>query len=263
MSGSLPENIRRYTDGKPFTTDTVGRSGSAVYSFDDMVLKIERDTAQTAASVGMLRWLSGRLPVPEVICHTVRDGKSYLLMSRIKGRISCDRYYLERPQELISALAQAVRMLWSVDISDCPRTRLPDDELADARLRVEQGLIDLDRAEPDTFGEGGFKDPAELLEWLENNRPDTELCLSHGDLCLPNILLDDSRVSGFIDLGDCGAADKWRDLALLHRSIRHNVDGTFGGKVYPGIDADKLFEALGIQPNSEKLRYYLLLDELF
>ena len=34
----------------------------------------------------------------------------------------------------------------------------------------------------------------------------------HGDYCLPNILLDDWRFSGFIDLGGAGIGDKHVDL---------------------------------------------------
>ena len=68
--------------------------------------------------------------------------------------------------------------------------------------------------------------------------------------------------TGFIDLGDAGVGDRWRDLALCHRSLRHNVDGTYG-KVKPGFDADELFRMLDIPKDPEKLRWYLLLDELF
>ncbi|MBQ3918115.1 MAG: phosphotransferase, partial [Oscillospiraceae bacterium] len=120
---------------------------------------------------------------------------------------------------------------------------------------------DIDNTEPSTFGEGGFKDPADLLTWLEKNKPSFEPALSHGDLCLPNILIDGGKI-GYIDIGDAGIGDKWRDLVLLSRSLRHNTDGTYG-KVYPGYYDDMLFDELGIAPDREKLRYYTLLDELF
>ena len=70
-------------------------------------------------------------------------------------------------------------------------------------------------------------------------------------------------MSGFIDLGDAGIGDKWRDIALCYRSLKHNVDGTFGNKIYPDVNPDLLLEELGIEPNNEKIRYYILLDELF
>lgn len=37
--------------------------------------------------------------------------------------LSCDEYYLEHPKELLMLLPEALKILWSVDISDCPRNR--------------------------------------------------------------------------------------------------------------------------------------------
>ncbi len=73
---------------------------------------------------------------------------------------------------------------------------------------------------------------------------------------------ENGDISGFIDMGNCGIADKWEDIAMLYRSLRHNFDGTYG-KVYPGLDPDSFFEELGIEPDREKIDYYILLDELF
>ena len=127
-----------------------------------------------------------------------------------------------------------------------------------------KGLIAVaDECKPDTFGEGGFKDPAELLSWLETHRPSCEMVLSHGDYCLPNVFIEDGKFSGFIDLPEAGIGDKWRDIALCYRSLKHNAEGSFGGAVYPDIDPNKLFTELGIEPDWEKINYYILLDELF
>lgn len=259
----LPEAIRQRISGKAFQTDGVGMSGAQVMVFDDCVLKIAPYRKKNEETVAVMRWLADRLPVPRVLCYERDAERQYLLMSRVRGKMACDAYYLSRPEELTARLAEAIRMLWSVDVSDCPRLRDPDAELREARFRVENGLVDLNKVEPGTFGEGGFRDPRALLEWLENHRPACEPVLSHGDLCLPNIFIDKGTVSGLIDLGDTGIGDKWRDLALCWRSLRWNAEGVYGGKVYPDIRPDMLFEALGVEPDPEKLRFYLLLDELF
>ena len=257
----LPESIRRLTEGKPYRCDETGMSGSRILVFEDSVLKIGKyDDGET---VRVMRWLEGKLPVPRVICYEQDGENKYLLMSRIPGKMSCDTYYLERPKELLSHLAEGLRMLWATDVSGCPRNRGIDAELREARERVESGRVRTDRAEPGTYGKGGFRDPEELLKWLEDNRPPYDPVLSHGDYCLPNIFIDGGKISGFIDLGDTGTGDRWRDIALCYRSLKHNFDGTYGGKVYPDFKPDMLFDALGIEPDREKLRYYILLDELF
>ena len=42
-----------------------------------------------------------------------------------------------------------------------------------------------------------------------------------------------------------------------------NIDGTYGGKVYSDFQPEVLFEKLGIESDWEKIRYYIILDELF
>lgn len=264
----LPSSIKNQISGKPYTTDSVGKSGSGVYVFDDFVLKIvdarnKLIREHNEVSIQVMRWLEGRLPVPKVFAYEADADFQYLLMSRISGKMSCDEYYLEHPRELCRLLAQAFKMLWSVDVTGCPRERTIENELEEAKYRVENNLVDLDDAEPDTFGENGFENPQALLAWLKSHKPEYEPVLSHGDFCLPNIFLKDNQVSGFIDLGAAGIGDKWRDIALCYRSLKHNVDGTFGDKIYPDVNPDLLLEELGIEPKHEKIRFYILLDELF
>lgn len=117
--------------------------------------------------------------------------------------------------------------------------------------------------QPDTFGKDGFESPEHLRKRLMTNRPEEELVFSHGDFCLPNIFLSDEKVSGYIDLGMAGIADKWQDIALCYRSLLHNFNGKYAGKQYWGFRADVLFEKLGIIPEGYKISYYILLYELF
>ena len=259
----FPAKIKLLIMDKPFTVDEIGLSGNQVLIFEDMVLKIEDDVVAVNEQVQLLQWLNGKLPVPKVLAYEVLNGKSYLLMSRIAGEMSCDTYYLEHPDVLLEALAFGLKILWKVDISDCPRKHDLDIQLNEARIRVENALVDIDDAEPTTFGKGRFENPKHLLEWLEENRPDEELVFSHGDYCLPNIFLEKGKISGFIDLDHSGVGDKWQDIALCYRSLKHNFDGTYGGKVYHDFNPDMLFEKLEVEPDWDKIRYYILLDELF
>ena len=59
-----------------------------------------------------------------------------------------------------------------------------------------------------------------------------------------------------------GVSDKWQDIALCYRSLRDNMNGSYGGKVYD-FNPDLFFKKLGIEKDEKKLNYYLLLDELF
>ena len=259
----VPSKIKAMIAGKSYELDDIGMSGNQVLIFEDMVLKIEESSATMEEQVKLMNWLEGKLFAPKVLAYEVEDEKSYLLMSKMEGKMSCDTYYLENPEILLKALAQGLHMLWKVDIEGCPRVRDLDTVLREARYQVENDLVDIENVEPTTFGEGGFESPIHLLEWLEQNRPPYEPVFSHGDHCLPNVFLEEDQVKGYIDLDRAGVCDKWNDIALCYRSLKHNFDGTYGGKVYEDFEAEKLFEALGMEADWEKIRYYLLLDELF
>lgn len=263
MKHELPLSVRKLTDGLPYTTDETGLSGSEIRIYEDRVLKIEKVSDQAAALPEMLRFLAGKLPVPELLACEEANGFQYLLMSRIPGEMTCTEKWMERPDELLALIADALKMLWQVDISDCPRYLGPKEKLARARYYVEHDLFDPVGCDPATFGPDGFESPMALLTWLESHVPPMDPVFSHGDFCMPNVLIRDGKISGFIDLGMSGVSDRYHDIALMHRSLAYNFSGWYGGKVYPDFNADKLFTYLGIEPDREKLRYYKLLDELF
>lgn len=261
----IPKKIRDITGLREFALDRVGMSGSNVLLFEDMVLKIQPDNEEAENEYCMMQWLGGKLPVPEALCREKKDGKAYLLMSKMRGQMSCEERYMQNPDALVHILGEALRMLWCIDISGCPCSNCLDRKLQMAEYNVRNNLVDLENVEPETFGEKGFRDPAHLLDWLKNHRPPEEIVFSHGDFCLPNVFVEHNKISGFIDLGRAGTADRWQDIALAYRSLLHNYSGKYSdtAKQYEGFRAEKLFEELGISPDEEKIRYYILMDELF
>ena len=260
---NLPAQIAALTGRKAYTMDAIGKSGSEVRCYEDMVLKIEPRQEGFAADVAMLRWLQERIPVPQVLAAVQTQEQQFLLMSRIRGKMACDAQLMLDPEGLVTMLADALKTLWAVDVAECPKHHTLEDDLLEAEKRVAQGRVDMDDVEPETFGPGGFESPQRLLAWLQENKPPLEPVLAHGDFCLPNVFFENGKLMGFIDLGGCGISDKWRDIALCHRSLRHNFCGKYAACPQEDFDPDLLFEKLGIAPNREKLRYYVLLDELF
>ncbi len=256
MEQRLPESIRRWVGGREFTADTTGMSAARVICFEDMILKIEKACAESDRERAAMAWMWGRLPVPRILCAETADGVNYLLMSRVAGEMACGEIWLRRPEAMIGLLAEGLNRLWSTDTADCPLENGLESKLRAARARVESGVCDTENVQPDTYGERGFENPAALLEWLTVNRPEETPVLTHGDYCLPNVFLKDGGVSGLIDLGRAGLADRWQDIALCYRSLKRNLGRESALPM-------RLFAELGIEPDWEKIRYYILLDELF
>ncbi len=252
---NIPQSIREHFKEENYTLDGIGCSASQVLLFPDMVLKIQPLGEEADNEHRMLVWLQGKLSVPEILAYDEAEEASWLLMTRVTGKMACDSSHMRQPKKLAALLAQALKGLWSVDITDCPVRQNLERKLLRAEYNIAHGLADFEEPQ-------GFESREALLAWILANRPAEEPVLSHGDFCLPNIFFDGDAFGGYIDLTRCGVADKWCDIALCYRSLRDNFAGKYG-ESYPGYFDDLLFDALGIEPDWEKIRYYILLDELF
>ena len=261
----LPEKIKDILGTRKYTVDSIGESGSEVRVYDQYVLKIQPHSQETDNEAAMIRWLNGRLPLPDIPVYAVENEMAFTLMSKVRGKMLCDMDYLKQPELVIGLVAQGIKMMWQVYVGDCPcNTSRLTERLKAAEYNVKNGLVDIDNTEPETFGSGGFESPEALLEWLKTHRPPEDIVLTHGDFCLPNIFADGNTVSGFIDLGKMGPADRWQDIAIAIRSLDHNFDGRYSdGKRIFDFKPQMLLNALDIKFDEEKYRYYILLDELF
>ena len=73
-------------------------------------------------------------------------------------------------------------------------------------------------------------------------------------LCAPNTLISaEGEWTGHVDLGDLGVGDRWADLAIASLSL----DWNFGEG-----HQQELFDAYGIEPDEERIRYYRALWHL-
>ena len=97
---------------------------------------------------------------------------------------------------------------------------------------------------------------AQVWNELHRTRPAGEdLVLTHGDACLPNLILNGEYLEGFVDVGRLGIADRHADLSLAHRSLMFNLGPEM---------AERFLDVYGRELlDPAKLEYYRLLDELF
>ena len=86
----IPAVIQALLPQHPGEENRIGHSGAQVVMYEDCVLKVQPDTGNAANEGIMLRFLKGRLPVPEVLAEAVQGEMRYLLMTRLRGRMLCD-----------------------------------------------------------------------------------------------------------------------------------------------------------------------------
>ena len=199
-----------------------------------------------------LKWLQGKLPVPKVEMFIQEFNNDYLITEEITEKMLCDDYYINNPDTALLVLKKAFDKIAHVNINDCPFDVSNDYKLSLVTQNVKNGLIKNDSLKEETLKKFGSVE--NVLNYLNENKFKEELVFSHGDTSLPNIFGKEDSFKGFIDVGECGIADKWFDLAICEKSILRNY----------GIDyVNKFYNVLGIERDSFKVDYYLLMMELY
>jgi aminoglycoside 3'-phosphotransferase-2 len=200
-----------------------------------------------------LRWLSGNgIACPEVLAETREAGYDWLLLSAIPGRDLASSPHLA-PGRIVEIAADALRALHRLDVAACPFDRRLERSIALAHARVRAGFVDEEDFDEERLG----RSAADLFEELLERRPHSEdLVVTHGDACLPNLIADEGRFTGFVDCARAGVADRHQDLALAAWSIRHNL-----GEAWVAPFLSCYGGAIDIDP--DRLAFYRLLDEFF
>ncbi|UGQ12372.1 APH(3'') family aminoglycoside O-phosphotransferase [Yinghuangia sp. ASG 101] len=245
---------------------SAGESGAAVFRSADATRYAKcvpaADAADLEAERDRVAWLSGQgVPGPRVLDWHSGDAGACLTTSAVSG-VPADQVPAEKLRVAWEHIADAVRRLHEVPVSRCPFRRG-----LDAMVAVARDVVARDAVNPEFLPvEQQHTPTAQLLDRVTRQVPRrreqeaADMAVCHGDLCLPNIILDPRtlEVSGFIDLGRLGLADRYADLALLLANARETWAHEERGRA-----ADIAFaERYGIALDHDRLRFYLHLDPL-
>jgi aminoglycoside phosphotransferase len=238
--------VRRSRDGRAYAKTG---SGAAREELSD-----ERDR---------LLWLATTdLPAAAVL-DWADDGESATLTTAALPGVPLSELPASAAAAGVEALASFLRRLHTVGRDDCPFERWLAVTMALARVNVDHGRVD----EADFDHERDGRPAQALLDDLLELRPKAEklepgdLVVCHGDACLPNFLVDPEtvEVTGMIDVGRLGVADRHLDLALAARS----VSDTPLNPAYGPAAAEAMLAAYGLPADPWRLDFYRLLDEFF
>lgn len=244
-TGISGAEVRRSVDG---TTYVKSASGPA---YDELVAEHDR-----------LTWLSTTgLQVARVL-DWEDDGSSATLTTSAVPGVPMSELPGSAANGAVKGLGSFLKRLHAVDRDGCPFERWLAVTMPLARVNVDEGLV----AEDAFDEERAERSAGALLQELLDGRPDAErleqgdLVLCHGDACLPNFLVDPDtlEVSGMVDVGRLGVADRHLDLALAHRSM----SDTSLNPAYGPAAAEALLAAYGLPADPWRLDFYRLLDEL-
>lgn len=145
----------------------------------------------------------------EVMDYLRFDGHDLLLTKSAAGEDCVAAKYLAEPKRLCDVLATELRALHEISPSDCPVKDRTAEYVATVEQNYQTGNFDTSHF-PDSFG---FATPEDAWRvFCEGKNALRRDVLIHGDYCLPNVMLNDWRLSCFIDLGNGGIADRHIDV---------------------------------------------------
>jgi aminoglycoside 3'-phosphotransferase I len=243
------------------TPVTIGESGCDTWRLDDRdnqvqaYLKHGKGPLADAVADEMvrLRWMQAYLPVPRVIQFVDNGDESWLMSGAIQG-MSARQKLAERKlskHSIVDLLAAFMRRVHAVPQDQCPYDARLARRLIEARARIDAGAVDVDDFDEERQGWSA----EDVWAALKSAEPQNfDIVFTHGDFSLDNILLDDANVTGCIDVGNAGVADRYQDVAICWSDLAEY-----------GVDAQARFlEQYGVgEGDRDKLAFYQLLNELF
>jgi aminoglycoside 3'-phosphotransferase-1 len=200
-----------------------------------------------------LRWLGNHVPVPTVVHFARTPDEAWLLMTAVPGKTAYQILQAcpDLRPAIVDELAIFLRRIHAIPVSSCPFTSDHGYRLACARARIDAGLVEEDDFDEEHEG-WAAEQVWEAMQHLLPLAPDA--VVTHGDFSLDNLVIRDGEVVGCIDVGRAGIADRYQDLA-----IAWNCLGEFGASLQ-----ERFLKHYGIlDPDQDKLKFHLLLDELF
>lgn len=254
----LPPPIASFVGDAVLEPDAIGESPCSVSSFvrggERFFLKTSPAIyAPTTFSVlreaRVLDWLAGRLAVPQLVHVGQTETHEVMVTRQAPGEPLAARIAADRP--VLPLYHEALKRLAAVPIDDCPF----DSGIA-ARLEELEYLMAKDLI-ADDYDPGQWPDlntPEKLLAHLRATRPSEALVFTHGDLSDGNVFVDERDELYFIDVGRGGKADRWTDVAFVHRGLREDLS--------PEIAAEFL-RARGEPDAPARREFFEQLDELF
>lgn len=245
MAKNFSERLADYT----WHPVVLGRSDAEVFCLTapgKPTLFLKRSEAAYSAGrrdeAARLRWLYGKLPVPEVVHFHEDEHGATLVMTAVSG-LDLTKFNGESSEvkrRLTEALARALRRFHALDTHGCPFDHGAERELG----RLEKGLS----ARASVKNSAEVRAAYKKLEALRRQQPEETLVLTHGDACLPNVLVQDGELSGFVDLGAAGLGDPHRDLERACWSLGYNYGEGYDEVFLRAYGATEL--------DREKLEFY-------
>ncbi|WP_079912340.1 aminoglycoside 3'-phosphotransferase [Paenibacillus sp. 32352] len=136
---------------------------------------------------------------PNVMAYDFDEDHDYLVTQAVAGEDGTAEAHIANPMKLASVFGEYLRMLHSLSAEGCPYLHRTMEMLEETGSRLSPVIVQ------------------QIQSAAEDH------VLIHGDYCLPNIIMDNFALKGFIDLGYGGVGDRHYDLYWGMWTLAYNL----------------------------------------
>ena len=231
MIQELPDPVQAHLKGFASNGDNLRTESCAdVFSFthpskQGLFLKIRDALAapqecDLRAEKAAMSWLHDKLSAPSVVCFHEENNTQYLLMTRIVGVSGVHEDARIDPPGLIRMFAHGLREIHAIPVDSCPLDWRFERYFAWATDLIDSGVLD------GQIPKGGTRNVLrDELASIRADLPPEDVVFTHGDYCLPNVMILNGHLSGYIDWGYAGIGDRYLDFVAAYNTIRRNLGG--------------------------------------
>lgn len=259
---NLPNSIQDRLDLSKAKLPPIGFSPENMFLIkhgfkgQDVVLKYS-PRLEVYEEAQIYKWLKGKLPVPDVLFCEKVDDVYYLIVSYEKGVMMQDDIFSDGKEKGIVRYADLISKIHQVDPTGFPFQH----DLA-YKLKKVRDTVAKHEAKTQYF-EREYKNwsPEKMLSRLESLSGFKEdLVFCHGDVCMPNFLYDQHKLSAVLDVSGAGINDRYLDLSIAIRTLRYNLEAM--NEIMTKQDVKLFLDTYGYTFDERRFEFYLILDEL-
>jgi kanamycin kinase len=215
-ANTFPASLGQYVNNAKIYDSSCSKSAHTLYLEGDVKAFLKMAAAgKLLREKLMTDFMHSQGLAAKVLDYFSDESGDYLMTEALGGEDGIAEHHLADPQRLAACFGEYLQMIHRLPVHDCPFPGRTAEMIAESEANIRRKYVDksilledISRAEQD-------------FNHLKHCGKDDVVI--HGDYCLPNIIMQNFRLSGFVDLGTGGVGDRHYDLFWGIWTLQYNL----------------------------------------